>query len=92
MVVREDNDDKMIVMQGIELVQQIQHSTMVADNTYILVMLLHMWDLSMSDVALRHEVRNCIKKIWSLSILRIPSLKYQNTKICCSFMHGVIVT
>lgn len=58
-----DNDaDKTIVSKGLEMASQCNHTTVVADDTDILVLLLNMWEPSMSDVVLRHEARKSIKK------------------------------
>ena len=59
----EGDADKMIAMKSIEIVQQRQHCTVVAGDTKILVTLIHMWDPSMSDAALRHEEANTIFQI-----------------------------
>ena len=60
-----DDADKAIVSKGLEMASQGNHTTIVADDTDKLVLLLNMWEPSMSDVVLRHEARKSRKKTWS---------------------------
>ena len=61
-VVCDEDADKMIVMKHIEIAQQGHHSTVAADNTDILVIFLHIWSPSTTDVMLHDEARKGIKK------------------------------
>ena len=49
-------------MKEIEVARERKSATVVADDTDILVMLVHMWDQTMGDLLLRHEARKSIKK------------------------------
>ena len=48
--------------------------TVVADDTDVLVMLVHMWDQTMGDLFLRHEARKSIKK--NLEIISIKNVAF----------------
>ena len=50
-----DDADKTIVSEALKKACQGSHTTVVADDTDILVLLLSMWEPTMSDVILRHE-------------------------------------
>ena len=57
-----DDADTTIVQSAMEGAQNGQHTTVVADDTDILVMLLNMWSPFMADIVLRHEACKSIKK------------------------------
>ena len=46
--------------------------TVVADDTEVLVMLVHMWDQNMGDLFLRHKARKSFKK--DLKIISIKNV------------------
>ena len=54
--------DLTIVECALQLAEDGLHTTVVADDTDILVLLLNMWTPRMSDILLRHEARKSIKK------------------------------
>lgn len=63
MVLECDGDaDKTIASKAIEMAKDGKRPTVVADDTDILVMLIYMWEETMSDLFLRHEARKSIKK------------------------------
>ncbi|XP_065640847.1 uncharacterized protein LOC124805886 [Hydra vulgaris] len=56
-----DNDaDKTIVLKSLENASQGKYTSVVANDTDILVLLLNMWQLSMSNIFIRHEARKGI--------------------------------
>ena len=58
----EGDADRTIAIKGIEVSWGRKSATVVADDTDILVMLVHMWDQTMGDLSLRHEATKSIKK------------------------------
>ena len=61
-VEHEGDADRTIVMKGIEVAQKSKSGAVVADDTDILVMLVHMWNQAMCDLFLHHEATESIKK------------------------------
>ena len=72
MVECEGDADRTIAMKGIEVPRERKFATVIADDTDILVMLVHMWDQTMDDLFLRHEARKSIKK--DLEIISIKNV------------------
>ena len=70
----EGDADRTITMKGIEVAGERKSATAVADDTDILVMLVHMWDQTMGDLFLRHEARKSIKK--NLEIISIKNVAF----------------
>ena len=68
----EGDADRTIAMKGIEVPRERKFATVIADDTDILVMLVHMWDQTMDDLFLRHEARKSIKK--DLEIISIKNV------------------
>ena len=73
MVVECEGDaDKTIASKGIEMAKDGKRATVVADDTDILVLLVYMWEETMSDLFLRHEAKKSIKK--HLEIINIKNV------------------
>ena len=70
----EGDADRTITMKGIEVARERKSATAIADDTDILVMLVHMWDQTMGDLFLRHEARKSIKK--NLEIISIKNVAF----------------
>ena len=70
----EGDADRTITMKGIEVARERKSATAVADDTDILVMLVHVWDQTMGDLFLRHEARKSIKK--NLEIISIKNVAF----------------
>ena len=68
----EGDADRDIVMKGLELAENGKESTVVADDTDILIMLVFFWNATMSNIFLRHEARKSIKK--DLEIISIEDI------------------
>ena len=56
----EDDAGRIIAMKGIEVAREKKSATVVADDTDILVRMVHMWDQTIGDLFLRHEARKSI--------------------------------
>ena len=76
----EGDADRTITMKGIEVARERKSATAVADDTDILVMLVHMWDQTMGDLFLRHEARKSIKKNFGNN--QHKECRIQSTKSC----------
>ena len=83
--------DLTIVESALKMANDGSHATVVADDTYILVMLLHKWRPELADISVRHEARRSIKK--SLQIISVKETVSSLPKVLLttysSFMHGV---
>ena len=79
MVECEGDADRTIAMKGIEVPRERKFATVVADDTDILVMLVHMWDQTMDDLFLRHEARKASKKFKNN---QHKECRIQSTKSC----------
>ena len=70
----EGDANRTIAKKGIEVARERKSANVVADDTDILFMLVHMWDQTMGDLFLRHEARKSIKK--NLEIISIKNVAF----------------
>ena len=85
----EDDAGRIIAMKGIEVAREKKSATVVADDTDILVRMVHMWDQTIGDLFLRHEARKCIEKdLEIISIKNIASSLPSHVKENMLFIHA----
>ena len=85
----EDDADRTIAMKGIEVARERKSATVVADNTSILVMLVHIWDQTMGNLFLRHETKKSIKEdLEIISIKNVASSLPSHVKENLLFIHA----
>jgi len=89
-VIECDGDaDRPIVIKAIEIAREQEDVTVVADDTDILVMLVHMWDETLGNIFLRHEAKKSIKKdLEIINIKNVASNLPSYAKECLLFIHA----
>ena len=76
-------------MKGIKVARERKFSTVVADDTDVLVMLVHMWDQNLGDLFLRHKARKSFKKdLKIISIKNVASNLLIHIKENLLFIHA----
>lgn len=87
--------DLTIVETALKIANDGSHATVVADDTDILVMLLHKWTPELADISVRHEARRSTKK--SLQIISVketvslpPKVVVDNLLFIHAWSGGVI--
>ena len=85
----EGDANRTIAKKGIEVARERKSANVVADDTDILFMLVHMWDQTMGDLFLRHEAKKSIKKdLEIISIKNVQSSLPSHVKENLLFIHA----